>query len=205
MKLLVGRISLSQKPSRILNKVPMNSPPAPSAPARSTPWHHIVYRDTNTHLAGRAGELFYASGEVAVKAPHASASSHAPLLALWGARPPGSGSSQPPPLQPPGQQASTRQQHQQHQQQEGVRESARHEDVDVDIEVQLKEATESLSVRGARVAELAREATQARFELEDEQVALATAKTKVGTRVREMGEVREVERQGEAETERSYP
>lgn len=53
-------------------------------------------------------------------------------------------------------------------------------DVDVDVEVRLKGALESLSVAGARVAELAQEATQARFELEDAQVVLATAETKVG-------------------------
>lgn len=141
-------------------------------------------RGTYTNLAGCAGELFYASGEVAVKAPHASASSHAPRLALQGARQPGSAGSQPPPPPPRWQQASS--QRQQQRRQEGARESGEHESVDV--EVQLKEAMESLSVAEAKVAELAREATQARFELEDEQVAFATAETKVGVRESRRGE-----------------
>eukprot|EP00903_Cladosiphon_okamuranus_P005634 g5600.t1 len=103
-----------------------------------------------------SGELFYASGEVAVKAPRASASSHTPRLGLQGAR------------------------QLDNQQQESVRGSGGQEDVDVgvDVEAQLTGALESLSVAQARMAELAREAIQARFELEDKQVELATAKTK---------------------------
>lgn len=121
-----------------------------------------------------AGELFYASGEVAVKAPHAPASSHAPRLALRSACQPGDGGGSRPP--PPRQRASTQQQ------QEGARESDGGADVDVgvDIEVRLKGALESLSVAETRMAELAREAIQARFEFEDEQAVLATANTKVG-------------------------
>lgn len=102
-----------------------------------------------------------------MKAPRTSASCHAPRLGLRSAVQPGNGGAQPPARQ-----------------QEGARERGAHEDIDV--EVRLKRALESLSAAETSMAELAREATQARFELEDAQVVLATAKTKVGkTRERE--------------------
>ncbi len=85
-------------------------------------------------------------------------------------------------------------QQQQQQQQAGARE--RHEDV----EACLKGALESLSAAEKRLAELAREATQTRFELEDAQVRHATAQTKVE---REGERERRVEREGEErETDR---
>lgn len=124
-----------------------------------------------------------------MKAPHTSASSYAaPRLALQSAGQPGSGGGSRP---PPRQQACTRQQ------EEGARKSGGHEDVDVDVdvvdvEVRLKGALESLSVAETRMAELAREATEARFEFEDAQVVLATAKAKVkrgGTRKKDIEKI----------------
>ena len=48
-----------------------------------------------------------------------------------------------------------------------------------DVEVRLKAALDTLSAAETRLAELAREATQTRFEIEDAQVRHATAQMKV--------------------------
>eukprot|EP00752_Nemacystus_decipiens_P016359 g14628.t2 len=137
------------------------------------------------HVVTASGELFYAGGEVAVKAPNAFAASRAPRLAVQGGRRLGSGGYQQPP--PPLAAAARK-----HAKENGGRDD---EDVgvgvDVDVEVELKEAMKSLSVAETRMAELAREATEARFECEDEQVALATAKNKAKECRREMSRIEE--------------
>lgn len=60
--------------------------------------------------------------------------------------------------------------------QQGDPEESRH-----DIELRLKGALESLSIAETKMAELAREEAQARFDCEDAQIRHATAKTKVLT------------------------
>ncbi|CAN0062836.1 unnamed protein product [Ectocarpus fasciculatus] len=112
------------------------------------------------NIVTSSGELFYASGEVAVKTPHTSTSSYTPRLGVLRG-----GQTQPQPQQQPqgvGSQSSI-------QQQAGTKESA-HE-----VEVRLKRALEALSGAEARVAELARETAQARFDCEDAQARHATA------------------------------
>lgn len=114
--------------------------------------------------ADRAGELFYASGEVAVKAPQVSTSSHAPRLGVVQSGQPRGGSQVP--TQP-----------QVYTQQQGGPEESNHE-----VELRLKAALESLSAAETKMAELAREEAQARFDCEDAQIRHATVKTKVLTR-----------------------
>lgn len=117
-------------------------------------------------VPGFAGELFYASGEVAVKPAHVSSSaSHAPRL---GVLQPGSqeeGFSVPSgPLAP----------------QQGDRQDIRFKVEKVeDVERLLKEANASLALAETRMAELAREGAQARFDGEDAQVRYSTDQKKV--------------------------
>lgn len=105
-----------------------------------------------------AGELFFATGEVAVKAPRTS--THIPRLRVAGG-------------------GQRQQQHQQGggspptAQQQQVHES-RHE-----IELRLKRMLESLSTAETRLAELVRQAARARFDCEDADVRYATAIAKV--------------------------
>ncbi|CAM9130156.1 unnamed protein product, partial [Ectocarpus sp. 12 AP-2014] len=122
--------------------------------ARSAP-----SKSSAANIVTSSGELFYASGEVAVKAPHTSTSSYTPRLGVLRG-----GKNQPQPQQQPqgvGSQGPI-------QQQAGTEESA-HE-----VEVPLKRALESLSGAEARAAELARETAQARFDCEDAQARHAT-------------------------------
>ncbi|CAM9383158.1 unnamed protein product [Ectocarpus sp. 12 AP-2014] len=122
--------------------------------ARSAP-----SKSSAANIVTSSGELFYASGEVAVKAPRTSTSSYTPRLGVLRG-----GQNQPQPQQQPqgvGSQGPI-------QQQAGTEESA-HE-----VEVPLKRALESLSGAEARAAELARETAQARFDCEDAQARHAT-------------------------------
>lgn len=119
-------------------------------------------------LPGFAGELFYASGEVAVKAAHMSSSaSHAPRLGVLQPGPQEEGSSVPingGPLAP----------------QQGDRQDIRFKVEKVeDVERLLKEANASLASTETQMAELAREGAQARFDCEDAQVRYSTDQTKV--------------------------
>ncbi|CAM9221599.1 unnamed protein product [Ectocarpus sp. 8 AP-2014] len=123
--------------------------------ARSAP-----SKSSAANIVTSSGELFYASGEVAVKAPHMSTSSYTPRLGVLRG-----GETQPQPQRQPHRVESQGP----IQQQAGTEESA-HE-----VEVRLKRALESLSGAETRAAELARETAQARFDCEDAQARHATA------------------------------
>ncbi|CAM9206635.1 unnamed protein product, partial [Hapterophycus canaliculatus] len=111
------------------------------------------------------GELFFASGEVAVKGPKGSF--HAPRLRV----------------------ARDGQQQHQRQQGDGSPPLAHQQQVNErgqDIELRLKETLGSLSTAETRLDELARKATRARFDYEDAQVRHATAQTTAKEYHREM-------------------
>lgn len=114
------------------------------------------------------GELFYGSGEVAVKAHHTFASSQAPRLGLFQSDGQRDGS----------QVARDPMDDQQKVVEDKVQLDGGGKGVQ-DVGKCLKEATSSMSLAEMRVSELAREEAEARFESEDAQALHLEAQTKV--------------------------
>lgn len=129
---------------------------------------HHIYHFRLRLVPGFAGELFYASGEVAVKPAHMSSSApDAPRLGVLQAGLQEGGSSVPiqsGSLSP----------------QQGEKQDTRLKVENIeDVERLLKEANASLALAETRMAELAREGAQARFDCEDAQARYSTDQTKV--------------------------
>lgn len=124
---------------------------------------------SSTHaMRLHSGELFYASGEVTVKAPQMFASSQAPRLGLFQSYEQRDGSQVALDLAD-GQQEVVKDKAQLDGEGAGVQ----------DVGISLKEATSSMSLAEMRIAELTREAAEARFDSEDAQARHLEAQTKV--------------------------
>ncbi|CAM9141448.1 unnamed protein product [Scytosiphon promiscuus] len=138
------------------------------AETRQAAWsvnHAAAHPTTAINVVTISGELFFASGEVAVKAPGTPI--HTPRLKV----------------------AKNGEQQRERQQDRGSAPSAQQEQAhesEHDMELRLEGALESLSTAETRLAELASSSAQARFECEDAHTRHDKARTKAEEYEREM-------------------